>query len=330
MAKVEFGEYAAFNSRGGIRYMHQGKMISEKAIPPEIIPYLEEKLANKIVEELGDKEPATFPMPTAAERARLLEESLKVPDELKLTPEEEATRVVPDNEAPLVADDFDEPDIGEAQKVLGDYNAKQTDPLAIAMPTDTGSNLPPTVSEPVDPSFLESVSIHTAPVEALAQALYDRCGIYTVYLGVLPRSDEINPLTGDTFSKYHLGIAYQAAIQAQARGLKDPEGFRQSIEHDRLAGANFKETLEPIAHTLGEARQQDSFAFRTSVQSTRPQAATEIVHIQDENGQTIAVQREVQLSEHGGTARSRFDTTEDEQVLEPPIFGQKPIIKPNW
>lgn len=328
MAKVEFGEYAAFNSRGGTRFMYQGKMISEKAIPPEIIPYLIEKLAKEL--NLTQEEPK-FPMPTEEEKQRLREESLKVPDELKLTPEEEATRVIPDNEAPLTPDDFDEPNDGYASDgIIGDEAAGEE----LELDGETSIGNPPEVmnviNQEVDPSFLESVSIHTAPIEALAQALYDRCGIYTVYLGVLPRSDEINPLTGDTFSKYHLGIAYQAAIQAQARGLKDPEGFRQTIERDREAGANFKETLQPIAHTLGEARQQDSFAFRTSVQSTRNQPATEIVHVQDENGQTIAVQREVSLSEHGGTARSRFDATEDEQVLEPPIFGQKPIIKPNW
>lgn len=316
MAKVEFGEYAAFNSRGGTRFMHQGKMISEKAIPPEIIPFLEAKLASKVLEELDDAiptKPALFSKPSPEELAKMREESLKVPDELKLTPEEEATRVVPDNEAPLTPDDFDEP----LEKTPADRIAEIGEPSETLEPT-------------VDPSFLESVSIHTAPVEALAQALYDRCGIYTVYLGVLPRSDEINPLTGDTFSKYHLGIAYQAAIQAQARGLKDPEGFRQTIEQNRDAGANFKETLEPIAHTLGEARQQDSFAFRTSVQSTRPQSATEIVHVTDDKGVVHAVQREIPTTEEGGVARSRYDEKEDEQILEPPIFGTKPIIKPNW
>lgn len=320
MAKEVFGEFAAFTSRGGVRFSKNGKMTSENAVPPEVVAYLKDKIAKQPVEEEATVPPVQkFPMPSEEEKARLRAESLQVPDELKLSPEEEAARAltgVPDNEepltpdAPLGADDFDAPDSA------GDQPLPRADE-PVALPE-------------IDPSFLDSVSIHTAPLQAIAQALYDRFGVYTIWLNMLPQTDEVNPLTGETFTKYHQGIAYQSAIAANAKGLISPEAHRKAMDEGREASANFQQPFVEPPRTLAEARQQDSFAFRTSAQGTRPASATRIEHVTDENGQVHAVQVEVPISEHGGTARSRYDADEDEQVLEPPIFGTKPIIKPNW
>jgi len=337
MAKVEFGDYAAFNSNGGIRFMHQGKMVSQKVVPPEVIAYLDGKLAEAISEPTPK-----FPMPTPEEKARLLAESLKVKPELQRVPEDD-DRVVPDNEVPLSPEDFDEP-IDEAIAVLEkhrmtpatlnettDVDEFYEEPVNLIPPEDLIPQREPTKAMSMATSeFMESVSIHTAPLADIARALYDRFGIYTIYLGELPQNDEVNPLTGEAFSKYHLGIAYQAKIQADSRGLQDPTVFRKQMDTGRVAHENFQEQFVPVAHTLGEAREQDSFAFRTSVQSGRPQVATQIEHIKGDDGLMHAVQVPVPVSEHGGTAPSHFDEAENEQVIEPPIFGTKPIIKPNW
>ena len=317
MAKEVFGEYAAFSTPGGIRFQKGGKMTSENALPPEVVAYLKDKIGTQVDVPASVEAGAKFPMPTEEEKARLREESLRVPDALKLSPEDEANRVIPDNEAPLTPDDFDEP--------LDDPALPQ-EPAETPHAPEPGERLPSNV----DPSFMESVSIHTAPLADIARALYDRFGIYSVYLNMLPQSDEVNPLTGESFSKYHLGIAYQAAIAAQAKGLSNPEVARKQIDEGRSASENFQDQFVPVAHTLGEARRQDSFAFRTSVQSGRPQVATQIQHVKGEDGMMHAIQVEVPIQEHGGTANSRYDADEDEMVLEPPIYGTKPIIKPNW
>jgi hypothetical protein len=356
MAKAVFGEYAAFTTRGGIRFQKNNLMTSEKAIPPEVVAFLKSKIATEV--EPVKTEAPKFPMPTEEEKARLREESLRVPDELKLSPQEEAQRAlvgVPDNSAPLTPDDFDEevtmtPVLTETENapladelVLGKGEPVELPALDAALinamkPGEfTGMQLTRIKSiieatQPnVDPSFMESVSIHTASLQDIARALYDRFGIYTVYLGKLPVSDEVNPLTGEPFTKYHQGIAYQAALAAESKGLRDPETYRQNIDQGRLASETFQDTFVPAPVTMGDARRADSFAYRTSVGGTKTIPTTEIVHIKDElTGEIKAVQREIPVQENGSVARSRFDSDEDEQIIEPPIFGTKPIIKPNW
>lgn len=317
MAKEVFAEYAAFDSRGGIRFMHKGKMISENAVPPEVVELLKHKIATQ-----KEPEAPKFPRPTPEQIAQLKAESLQVPEHLRLTPEEEATRFVPDNEAPLTPDDFDEPvDVPPVEE-----------PVNLVPPEDLTPQRkePTTAQKEATSDFLEQVSIHTAPLADMVQALYERFGIYTVWLEQMPEGDETNPLTGEQFTKYHLGIAYQAKIQARHRGLSDPSQSQKAMVQSRAAHENFQDQFEPIAHTLGEARAQDNFNYRTSPHGTRSVAATEIQHVLGEDGKMHAVQVPVPLSEHGGVAQSRFDPKEEEQIVEPPIFGNKQIIKPDW
>jgi hypothetical protein len=167
----------------------------------------------------------------------------------------------------------------------------------------------------------------------IAQALYDRFGIYTVYLRKLPQNDEVNPLTGTAFTKYHLGIAYQAAIYAENQGLldKEPEALRKQIDSGRAASQNFE--TDPVPHTMAENRQANSFAFRTSVRGTQHVATTRIEHVVGEDGELHAVQ--VPVTQEDGEANlngagQRYDREQDELIVEPPIMGGKPIIRPNW
>lgn len=184
--------------------------------------------------------------------------------------------------------------------------------------------------------FMESVSIHTADLGDIAQALYERFGIYTVYLKKLPEMDEVNPLTGTQFTKYHQGIAYQAAIYAQNHGIleQEPERNRKTLEEGRAASANFQDTLQPVAHTLGDARRANNFDYRTSVRGTQSAPTTRIEHVRGEDGQLHAVQVPVTPNNDGSDnlngAKQRYDANEEEQIVEPPIFGTQPIIRPNW
>lgn len=330
MATEVFGEYTAFDTRGGVRFQKNGKMTSENAIPPEVVIYLKNKLATQ--PQNPEAQPAPkFPMPTEEQKAQMRAESLKVKPELQLTPEEEAQRAitgVPDNEVPLQPDDFDAPD-SDGNEPL----PRTVEPMALpgqfpVPEVETPAETP--LTSDVDPSFLETVSIHTAPLEAIAQALYDRFGVYTIWLNMLPQTDEVNPLTGEPFTKYHQGIAYQSAIAAHARGLQDPSRYKQGMTEGRDASANVQDSFVTPARTLADARRQDSFAFRTSVSSSQTQAASRIEHVRGEDGLMHAIQVPVPVQEHGGTAPSRYDNDEEEQVLEPPIFGTKPIIKPSW
>lgn len=323
MAKAVHGEYGAFTTKNTVRYQKDNKLISEKAIPPEVVALLNKQLGYTPKEE--PKAPG-FPPPTEEQKAQLRAESLQVPENLQRTDEEMA----------LAASDFEE------QPELTEEALRVVEEMMEPAPQDaTGTPLPRTTAplrptvDPVgqiDPDFLESVSIHTAPIDSIARALYERFGLYSVYLGQLPEADEINPLTGEVFTKYHLGIAYQAAIRVQNRGIPlAAEDGRKAIDDGREASANFKDTFVPIPQTMADARRADSFEYRTSPQGTRSIATTEVTHETDENGVVHAVQREIPEGETGkfNGARARYDKEEEEPLVEP-NFGGKPIIRPNW
>jgi hypothetical protein len=307
MAKEVFGEFAAYTTPGGIRFQHKNKLISEKAVPPEVVSFLRGKLD-------GQRGQVERPKPTPAELAAIRAEQLAPKPGLEATPE----KLEADAQDALTPDDFDMPPTAdEGAGELPAHIQKIEEPRLDPSPV-------------LDPSFIESVSIHTAPLEDIVEAIYNRFGIYTVYLRKLPEGDEINPLTGTPFSKYHLGIAYQAAIFAQNKGVLDlpAESNRKVIDQGRAASAGFK--VDPRPTTMGEARRANSFDYRTSVRANEGTPTTEIVHITGEDGIVKAVQRVIPAGElgNGNGAAQRYDTEEDERIVEPQ-FG-KQVIRPDW
>lgn len=196
------------------------------------------------------------------------------------------------------------------------------------------------MNTPVDPDFLESVSIHTASLEDIAQSLYERFGIYSVYLNKMPANDEVNPLTGETFTKHHLGMAYQASIRAQHSGIlkRPPELARVAIDNGRAASENRRDAFVPLPTTMGEARIQDSFAYRTSVRGAsgygQNSAKGEMINVVGEDGQVHSSRLDVGAPDGQSPSGmisvqpdGRFDL--DEPLAEPPFRGKK-IIRPNW
>lgn len=319
MSKEAHGDYAAYTTPGGVRFQYQGKLVSVNAVPVEVAQLLTTKLTGN----RGQVE-QKFPKPTPEELEKIRAEQLAPKPGLEADPAKLATDAA--NAADrLTADDFDEPE-----------------PPVDPSPPEEGADFiapeAPTLQEQVaarpatiDPSFLEAVSIHSASLQDIAEALYNRFGIYTVYLRKLPEQDEINPLTGVSFSKYHLGIAYQAAIYAQNHGILNtpPEVHRQKIDQNRFAAKNTP--LDEAPQTMGEARRANSFDYRTSVRGNQDTATTEIVHITDpETGVVKAVQRVIpagSVGENNGAAQ-RYDADEEERIVEP-RFG-KQVIRPNW
>lgn len=323
--KATFGEYGAYTTPGGIRFQKRNKLVSASAIPPEVVDFLTGKLTGErgVVEKV---EKPAFPMPTEEEKARLRAESLQVKPELQAPPEKLA-----EDAAALMEDDFpvpaDSPEAEEAWNKGFDPLPRTDEPVGLPVEQPDivdeilDTHVAPLIKKDtyndfqqakdklrektVEPDFLESVSIHTAPLRDIAEALNARFGIYTVYLGRLPLGDEINPLTAENFSKYHLGIAYQAAIRAQNSGvlLIEPEEGRRAIDAGRVASENFQDSFVPQPRTFGEARKQNSFDYRTSVKGMNE-------------------------TTQGSGAAQRFDDDEDEMIVEPRI-GQQ-IIRPEW
>lgn len=327
MAKIVFGEYAAFQTPGGIRFQKHNKMVSENSVPPEVVSYLSKKLTDTSkVEAITEESKPKFPMPSEEELARMKEESMQVPPELALTPEEEAARAV-NPPAPLSEADFDpEPLTDEQLETLGED----------IFPEDVPVQEHP--SE-VNADFMESVSIHTADLQDIAQALYERFGIYTVYINQLPRVDEVNPLTGEAFTKYHLGIAYQAAIRAQRTGVinRPHEQMRAYIDNNRAAAQNIRESFDAVPVNPEQRAEANSFGHRTSVAGTRKVVRSRIEHVYDDRGILRAVRRDIPEDEivrgnpNGARTRQVDDTISSEPLVEPNIRGGKgSVIRPDW
>lgn len=346
MAKSVFGEFAAFDTQGGIRFQKNNKLVSRNAVPPEVVAYLER--------HLGAEQPVVpRPVLTDEQKRQLREDSLKVAPGLEATPDKVASdAALAATAPPLDESDFEEP----APPV--DPSPPQDEPPVddprLTQPVTTFESFPepPTPETPKEPTtatalapmptdddmseFMESVSIHTASIEDIAEALFERFGIYTIWLKRLPANDEINPLTGEGFTRYHMGIAYQAAIRAQNRGLfdLDPAHSRKMLDEGRHASEHVSEQFQPQAVSVAENRRADSFAYRTSPMGTRSVAETEIVHEKDETGQLRAVQRPIIQGEPSDTglnngAGVRYNENEDEPLVEPNFSG-KPVIRPSW
>lgn len=297
MAKAIFGEFGAFTVKNGIRYTQNNRMVGADAIPAEVQVYLKRQLG---IETVAEQPEPKFPRPSEAELAAMRAASAA-------------------KEAALSREDFD---TGE--------------PEAPKMSEEQAAQLPRTdepVRLPVETDYLEQISIHTADIRDIAHALYERFGLYSVYLGQFPEADEINPLTGEPFTKYHLGIAYQSAIRAQNTGLlhRAPEEGRKQINAGREASAHFQESLVPVPMTMGEARRADSFDYRTSPQGTRSVATTEVIHETGEDGVVRAIRQDIPAGETGqfNGATAQYDADEDEPLVQPNFSG-KPIIRPNW
>lgn len=311
--KEQFGEYSAYDTKAGIRFMKDGKLTSAKNVPTDVV----EILTNRLTGTRSRVETSSRVELSDEQKAQLRAESLKVKPELQMTPEEIADRT------PIGNENFDEPTEDVMQQVESMLDSNGNEPLP--RPDD---NIRPDSAD-----FLEQVSIHTAQLEDIAQALYDRFGIYTVYLRALPRGDEVNPLTAQPFTKYHLGIAYQAAIYAESQGILDlnHEFQRVQLDQGRAASENFR--TDPVNHTLADARRANDFNFRTSVRGTQDAPTTRIEHIKGEDGIVRAVQVEIshdEINKNLNGTRQRYDNDEDDIIVEPPIMGTTPIIRPNW
>lgn len=207
----------------------------------------------------------------------------------------------------LTADDFTQPD------ATGEPLPRADEPVSVSK---------------VDSDYLETISIHTADIKDIAQALYERFGIYTVYLGRYPQPDEVNPFTAEPMSNYERGTAYQAALRVEARGLldKDPTILKKQLDDNIEAANNVRKSFSPVAGNIEEARAQNSFDYRTSVESTHANSAAELEHYTDNNGEV-----HVRRSASGSTSRQVFDEDgePEEPVLEPNLGGA-PIIRKDW
>ena len=185
-------------------------------------------------------------------------------------------------------------------------------------PTDATGEPLPRADEPVP---TDEFSIHAAPLEDIARALYERFGVWTVFLGEFPKESDISPITSEIMTRYDRGVAYNAAKRANARGLlnRDLEASRlQMVEAPAYDST-------PAPRDFHTERQENSFAYRMSVESQRDRIpATRLEHYQDETGRT-----RVRRVNGATTVEPDGQYGVDEPTVNPDLKGT-PIIRPDW
>lgn len=184
-------------------------------------------------------------------------------------------------------------------------------------------SLPDLEKELYDNEIEESSSIHGASLEDLARAMYDRFGVYTIFLNQFPQNNEISPISGEPMASYDRGVAYQAAKRSTS-SMKDYVAIKARRE-------SIKETIYGVAQVEGES--SNDFNHRTSIKGGNTQAPTagQIIHVKDPVTGVVHAERAPleEAEEPQGSQNSARHPGEEELIVEPNLNG-KPVIRPNW
>ena len=178
-------------------------------------------------------------------------------------------------------------------------------------------------------------TIYDAPIKDIAEALYERFGIYTAYLNRLPQDDEINPFTARPMTRYEKGVAYQSFIRVMNSGIlnSDLEAPKKALDASREASVNLQDQFVQAPQTFAEQRAADSFEYRTSVEGDKElnSPKTHLAHYTDKDGvvHTVRVDVDPGTSEGNGATSVAMDKTFGDEPVVQPQFG-KQVIRPNW
>lgn len=141
----------------------------------------------------------------------------------------------------------------------------------------------------------------------LAQEMYSRYGIYTIFVNDLPKDGDIHPWTGDIMTRYETGLAYQSYNRAVAQGkltqVNYSDQYQTVVETRQASDRHREEMAQRAADPFFAAPQYNTFAERTSVAGQNAQASTT-------------------------TVRRTGDNISEDVTAEPNVRGT--TIRPSW
>jgi hypothetical protein len=147
--------------------------------------------------------------------------------------------------------------------------------------------------------------IKSATIFELAQEMYQRFGVYTVFINQPPKDEDIHPFSGDIMTRYEVGLAYQKHNQVIAQGklTRDYGAQYAGIEASRQASVTHAATIEENRQMTDDQQiERNTFDARTNLGAQ--------------------VQSSMQTK-----ARAN-DQISDEATPEPNLFGV--TIRPDW
>jgi hypothetical protein len=342
MAQAKYGDYGVFTTaHGSLRFQFQNKLIKESLVPLAVVERLKTELGIPVAQI---EEPSHFDKATApSEQAKVID----TPIEENMTPldpndfdVDEAAQLAQTVPAPMPTQvEVGVQDVQEVQQVTPNPMPNNQAPTVLMETTPEGPNAfwdGDSVQE-YDPS-----SIHTATIEDMAKAMFERFGVYTIWLGRYPEDNEISPITGEPMPSYERGVAYTAAKRAFMQGRLTNINYEGLLEAKRVAdeqGRAIRQGYDqPIPQpTVEQNEAANNFDFRTSVKGanqSEPEIAP-LIHVQDvTTGQMVVIRdpnwKPSNRSLNG--AQSVSHPEEVEPMVQQPL-NMRPgdaIIRENW
>lgn len=102
----------------------------------------------------------------------------------------------------------------------------------------------------------------------LAKELYARYGVYTVFVGEPPKDGDIHPFSGDSMTRYEVGLAYQKHTQALMQGKLNKDFVQQYDDvkaSRRASGTHAAEMEQRAEYTPVDHARENTFKHRTEI-----------------------------------------------------------------
>lgn len=299
MAKLQYGNYSAWLTGDILRVACDNKLVRMETVPPDALRYFREAFdmdkrdaAREKAKALKKAQEASKPSKGKVGRPKKQNaaESLSGGNASELAPAPSVqSEPAPAQSAGSNVAPSEEPEVLPAPAPLPDEEA----PAPTAPPQD--ANI-------YSQEDIDAVSIYSAPLKMLAEAMYSRFGVYTVFRGEMPEDEAISPLTARPMTAYQRGEAYQAC--RRAIGQRDIEQDFEQMKVDRDSSVRtsqeLRETFDKPTQilSLADHRRMDTFDSRTSLAAMKQ-----------------------------STMESTYREDSDEPVAQP-TFGE--VIRPNW
>lgn len=284
MAKLQYGNYSAWLTGDILRVACDNKLVRMETVPPDALRYFREAFDM-------DKRDA------AREKAK----ALKTAQEASKASKGKVGRPKKQNAAESLSG-------GNQGKIESSEPAPSEEPEVLPAPAPLpDEEIPAPTTPPQDANIysqedIDAVSIYSVSLKMLAEAMYSRFGVYTVFRGEMPEDEAISPLTARPMTAYQRGEAYQAC--RRAIGQRDLEQDFEQMKVDRDSSVRtsqeLRETFDKPTQilSLADHRRMDTFDSRTSLAAMKQ-----------------------------STMESTYREDSDEPVAQP-TFGE--VIRPNW
>ena len=170
----------------------------------------------------------------------------------------------------------------------------------------------------------EARSVDAVNLRVLVKALYERFGVYTVYLNKTPSREDINPLTGAIMNSLTLGQANQGFRVAQRTGTSwNPEAIKAQLEAARQSRTSDAAPLPQSSMAASQAVEDAPFGREIEMPSIygEPMAHPE----RRFNRSYESPHASAMYPERG---KESDGTDPDEVYAEPPINSRNAIVRP--